>query len=89
MPLPTCFTYTSNGHASIKHVLGLCTDLSWLHLDMFQRCHIATDPSHHAADDGSDPALEAVDKLLLSKEAISAVARQHGLQVTLQPTLQR
>eukprot|EP00775_Hariotina_reticulata_P007353 gene7353-7564_t len=31
------------------------------------------------------PALEAVDKLLLSKEAISAVARQHGLQVTFLP----
>lgn len=35
----------------------------------------------------TDPALEAVDKLLLSKEAISAVARQNGLEVTFMPKL--
>eukprot|EP00878_Enallax_costatus_P015569 GHUV01016309.1.p1 GENE.GHUV01016309.1~~GHUV01016309.1.p1 ORF type:complete len:449 (+),score=128.44 GHUV01016309.1:1263-2609(+) len=50
-----------------------------------QQYHAESGPGQFEIATAPYPALEAVDKLLYSKEVISAVARQHGLEVTFLP----
>ncbi len=47
--------------------------------------HAESAPGQFEIATGCYPALDAADKLVLSREAIAAVARRHGLEVCFAP----